>query len=108
MEKTVVELFAGVGGFRVGLNNIEGFDENGKAIENRDWKFVWANQWEPSTKTQPAYECYKSRFGDECVNQNIQEVDKTTIPNHTLLVGGFPCQDLLSCKITCWRKRHSW
>lgn len=93
MEKTVVELFAGVGGFRVGLNNIEGFDENGKAIENRDWKFVWANQWEPSTKTQPAYECYKSRFGDECVNQNIQEVDKTTIPNHTLLVGGFPCQD---------------
>ena len=53
MEKTVVELFAGVGGFRVGLNNIEGFDENGKAIENRDWKFVWANQWEPSTKHQP-------------------------------------------------------
>lgn len=91
--KTVVELFAGVGGFRVGLNNIEGFDENGKAIENRDWKFVWANQWEPSTKVQPAYECYKSRFGDECVNQNIQEVDKTTIPDHTLLVGGFPCQD---------------
>ena len=93
MEKTVVELFAGVGGFRVGLNNIEGFDENGKAIENRDWKFVWANQWEPSTKVQPAYECYKSRFGDECVNQNIQEVDKTTIPDHTLVVGGFPCQD---------------
>lgn len=34
MEKTVVELFAGVGGFRVGLNNVTGFDENGKAVEN--------------------------------------------------------------------------
>ena len=44
MEKTVIELFAGVGGFRVGLNNIQSFDENGKAIENRNWNFVWANQ----------------------------------------------------------------
>ncbi len=33
MKKTVIELFAGVGGFRVGLNDIKGFDENGKAIE---------------------------------------------------------------------------
>ena len=40
MKKTVIELFAGVGGFRVGLNDIHGFNNNGKAIENRDWKFV--------------------------------------------------------------------
>lgn len=93
MKKTVVELFAGVGGFRVGLNNIKSFDKNGKAIENRDWKFVWANQWEPSTKVQHAYECYRTRFGDECSNEDINQVDKTTIPNHSLLVGGFPCQD---------------
>lgn len=39
MEKTVIELFAGVGGFRVGLNNIKGFNEQGKAIENRGWNF---------------------------------------------------------------------
>ena len=45
MELTVVELFAGVGGFRVGLNDIKSFDENDKAIENRNWKFVWANQF---------------------------------------------------------------
>ena len=100
MELTVVELFAGVGGFRVGLNNIKSFDENDKAIENRNWKFVWANQFEPSTKTQPAYNCYCTRFGKEHTsNIDIQEEvahldeDADYIPNHSLLVGGFPCQD---------------
>ncbi|WP_289642117.1 DNA (cytosine-5-)-methyltransferase [uncultured Dubosiella sp.] len=95
MKKTVVELFAGVGGFRVGLNDIHSIDKNGRAIENRDWEFVWANQWEPSTKTQHAYECYKLRFGadDSISNEDISSVDKSTLPNHSLLVGGFPCQD---------------
>lgn len=100
MELTVVELFAGVGGFRVGLNNIKSFDENDKAIENRNWKFVWANQFEPSTKAQPAYNCYCTRFGKEHTsNIDIQEEvahldeDADYIPNHSLLVGGFPCQD---------------
>lgn len=100
MELTVVELFAGVGGFRVGLNDIQSFDENDKAIENRNWKFVWANQFEPSTKAQPAYNCYCTRFGKEHTsNIDIQEEvahldeDADYIPNHSLLVGGFPCQD---------------
>lgn len=100
MELTVVELFAGVGGFRVGLNDIKSFDENDKAIENRNWKFVWANQFEPSTKAQPAYNCYCTRFGKEHTsNIDIQEEvahldeDADYIPNHNLLVGGFPCQD---------------
>lgn len=100
MELTVVELFAGVGGFRVGLNDIQSFDENDKAIENRNWKFVWANQFEPSTKIQPAYNCYCTRFGKEHTsNTDIQEEvahldeDADYIPNHSLLVGGFPCQD---------------
>ena len=56
MKKTVIELFAGVGGFRVGLNDIKGFDENGHASEKGPWEFVWANQWEPSTKTQHAFD----------------------------------------------------
>ena len=93
MKKTVIELFAGVGGFRVGLNDIHDFDNNGKAIENRDWKFVWANQWEPATTVQHAYDCYVTRFGNECSNKDISKVDSKDIPNHTLLCGGFPCQD---------------
>jgi DNA (cytosine-5)-methyltransferase 1 len=94
MEKTVVELFAGVGGFRVGLNNVS-IDSSGNVIEQKNFNFVWANQWEPSTKTQHAFDCYVKRFGesDTHVNEDISKVDKVSIPDHTLLVGGFPCQD---------------
>lgn len=92
MKKTCVELFAGVGGFRCGLNKVS-FD-NEEVVENGNWKFLWANQWEPSTKTQDAYDCYGKRFGfDNVSNVDIFEVDKHNIPDHTLLVGGFPCQD---------------
>ena len=96
MDKTVVELFAGVGGFRCGFNEVT-FDGNG-VTEKPNWDFVWANQWEPSTKTQAAYDCYCERFGESknhvCKDINIittEEID--IIPQHTLLVGGFPCQD---------------
>ena len=92
MKKTVVELFAGVGGFRCGLNHIE--LKNDKVTETGNWKFLWANQWEPATKTQEAYDCYVKRFGEKDVsNVDIFEVNKHDIPDHTLLVGGFPCQD---------------
>ena len=78
------ELFAGVGGFRVGL---EESDSN--------WKTVWANQWEPSRKSQYAFECYVSHFGKNknYINEDIASIDKNDIPDHNLLVGGFPCQD---------------
>ncbi|WP_407424061.1 DNA (cytosine-5-)-methyltransferase [Methanobrevibacter sp.] len=92
MEKTVVELFAGVGGFRCGFNEVE-FDGN-NVKEQDNWDFVWANQWEPSTKTQAAFDCYIERFGENsCICKDIGEIDKNMIPGHTLLVGGFPCQD---------------
>ena len=92
MKKTVIELFAGVGGFRCGLNKVS--FANDKVKENGNWNFVWANQWEPSTKVQDAYECYAKRFGNKDVsNLDIFEVDKNEIPDHSLLVGGFPCQD---------------
>ncbi len=92
MEKTAIELFAGVGGFRCGLNHVELKDD--KVVEKGNWKFLWANQWEPATKSQEAYECYAKRFGEDSVsNVDIFEVDKHDIPDHTLLVGGFPCQD---------------
>ena len=96
MKKTVIELFAGVGGFRVGLNKIQQFDcklEN--AIENKIWSFVWANQWEPASKTQDAFNCYNTRFNysESHSNEDISLVSKDKIPDHNLLVGGFPCQD---------------
>lgn len=79
----VCELFAGVGGFRLGLESA-----------SDEFKFVWANQWEPSKKVQHAFDCYVSHFGVENhVNTDISLVDKNQIPNHDLLVGGFPCQD---------------
>ena len=96
MDKTVIELFAGVGGFRIGLNNIKKFNDNGQAIEEGNFKFVWMNQWEPSTKVQHAFDCYNIRFpakNDENSNMDISLVDKNNIPSHTLLCGGFPCQD---------------
>lgn len=84
MTIRVVELFAGVGGFRLGLE---------RASKN-EFECVWANQWEPSTKIQHAYECYIKNFGnnDNHVNEDIAKV-KYNIPEHDLLVGGFPCQD---------------
>ena len=92
MEKKVIELFAGVGGFRCGLNNVSLI--NNEVSEQNNWKFVWTNQWEPATKSQEAYDCYIKRFGNENTsNIDIFQVDKKSIPNHSLLVGGFPCQD---------------
>lgn len=92
MDKTVVELFAGVGGFRIGLNNVE--LKNNKVKEKNNFDFVWTNQWEPATKIQDAYECYVKRFGNKNTsNTDINLVNKKDIPNHTLLVAGFPCQD---------------
>lgn len=92
IDKTVCELFAGVGGFRVGLNNILSLNDLQKPEE---WKTVWFNQWEPKQKAQYAHGCYVRRFGDirQDTNIDITNVDKNSIPDHNLLVGGFPCQD---------------
>jgi DNA (cytosine-5)-methyltransferase 1 len=91
----VVELFAGVGGFRVGFNNVTKVNEGGYACESGSWNFVWMNQWEPSTKVQHAFSVYVKRFGESenHVNEDIFKIDKSNIPNHEVLVGGFPCQD---------------
>ncbi|TAF73048.1 MAG: DNA (cytosine-5-)-methyltransferase [Bacteroidetes bacterium] len=92
----VVELFAGVGGFRLGLEgwNNKSASSNYKESFESSYKIVWSNQWEPSTKTQYASLVYENRFGKEnhC-NQDISTVEVSEIPDHDLLVGGFPCQD---------------
>jgi len=83
----VVELFAGVGGFRIGL---EGYPRT----KNNPYNVVWSNQWEPSTKIQHANQVYTTRWGNEShCGEDISTVDLKDIPDHDLLVGGFPCQD---------------
>ncbi len=92
----VVELFAGVGGFRLGLEGWEGKSASTgyKKRFTSAFQVVWSNQWEPSTKRQDASEIYEKRFGSNGhSNKNISEVTIDEIPNHDLLVGGFPCQD---------------
>ncbi len=101
MEKTVCELFAGVGGFRCGLNHIHSIDEIKERENSADsWNTVWFSQWEPADKKQWAYRCYINNFGtaldtdgNDTTNVNIEEVDKNKLPDFSLLVGGFPCQD---------------
>lgn len=77
---TVAELFAGVGGFRIGL-------------ANAGWKTVFSNQWEPSTKIQHASSVYIANFGEEGHSSvDIAKVERIPV-KFDLLVGGFPCQD---------------
>lgn len=79
----VVELFAGVGGFRIGLERASG-----------RYKTVWNNQWEPSTKRQDASLIYRHIFGEAGhSNDDISTVPTSSIPEADMLVGGFPCQD---------------
>lgn len=90
----VVELFAGVGGFRLGLTGTSDKPKKG-------YEVVWANQWEPSNKVQHAALVYKNRFHqgkdpNPLFNEDINKVvnmNPFPIPKHHLLVGGFPCQD---------------
>lgn len=90
MKKTVCELFAGVGGFRCGLNNIKTLEDFNK---EEKWDTVWFSQWEPAEKsTQYAHDCYVYHFGTrldkngkDTTNYNIEDVDKTTIPDFNLL-----------------------
>lgn len=98
----MVELFAGVGGFRIGLEGPPG------SPRDKDFAVVWSNQWEPSTKKQHAAEIYVKRWGlteskenplhyigegEVFVNDDISKIEVEEIPDHDLLVGGFPCQD---------------
>lgn len=95
--RTVMELFAGVGGFRI-------------ALERSGWQVTWSNQWEPGTKAQHAFECYvendhlgrfpsAGRHEHEAVNEDIAKVldealaGQRDLPRPALVVGGFPCQD---------------
>ena len=87
IEKTMTEFFAGVGGFRVGLEKAD-----------PSWQTKFFSQYEPGRKNQFAYDCYVRNFGlegiehPELTNVDINDVDKSVLPATNLLTGGFPCQ----------------
>lgn len=82
----ILELFAGVGGFRIGFEN-----SNGDLFETK-----WSNQWEPSRKSQDAFEVYNYHYPDsDNINENIEEIpdERFKKMDADIIVGGFPCQD---------------
>lgn len=97
----VAELFAGVGGFRLGLDGYTDKSQGWELPAAGPFHTVWANQWEPgSERKQFAARCYTTRFGaDTLVNEDIHEVlakferHELSIPDVDMVVGGFPCQD---------------
>lgn len=85
-EIRVMELFAGVGGFRIGLER----------ANSEIFKVVWANQWEPERKIQFAFDAYCRNFNEGIhVNEDIAKIPNEVFEEQKpdLIVGGFPCQD---------------
>lgn len=69
-----ISLFAGIGGFDLALNKL-GFE------------CVYVNEW-----NKFAAEIYEKNFKHKPDTRDITTVDVSEIPDHDLLVGGFPCQ----------------
>lgn len=70
---TFIDLFAGLGGFRI-------------ALESLGAKCVYSNEWDV-----PVQQVYTDNFGD-VPEGDITKVDEFSIPDHDILCAGFPCQ----------------
>jgi DNA (cytosine-5)-methyltransferase 1 len=70
---TFIDLFAGLGGFRI-------------ALESLGAKCLYASEWD-----EPVRQVYADNFG-EIPDGDITKVDENSIPNHDILCAGFPCQ----------------
>ena len=102
-EIKVAELFAGVGGFRLGLDGYHDSEHPEFDLPAAGpFKTIWANQWEPpgTVAKQFAWRCYENHFGEgSCVNDDIAEFllayehGQADLPDVDMVVGGFPCQD---------------
>jgi DNA (cytosine-5)-methyltransferase 1 len=72
-DLTFVDLFCGIGGMRLGF-------------EQAGCDCVFSSDWD-----KYAQQTYAANFGETPVG-NIREIDSSSIPDHDILVGGFPCQ----------------
>ncbi len=94
-----IELFAGVGGFRLGLEGYNGMSSTSfykEKLKNKiPFKVIYSNQWEPGTKTQHANSVYEDKFGSSGhYDFSISELTSDHLKQKCdLLTGGFPCQD---------------
>lgn len=85
----VFSMFDGVGGFIIGLNN----------ADSNYYKTLYSNQFEPTRKSQDAFEVGKYRFPDmEHIGIDVAKIpDEKFIEMKNngvnMIVGGFPCQD---------------
>src|ERR1035437_8769217 len=71
---TFVDLFAGIGGFRIGLESVGG-------------QCLFTSEWDKYAQVT-----YRANFGDHAVYGDITKIPARDIPDHDLLVAGFPCQ----------------
>ena len=83
----IASLFSGVGGFEKGILQAD-----------PKTKIVFASEFDPESKAkdinnQPARIIYNKNFG-EYPHGDIKKINATNVPNHEILCGGFPCQDV--------------
>ncbi len=71
---TFIDLFAGIGGFRLGMEAVGG-------------RCVFTSEWD-----KYAQATYRANFGDHGLAGDITQIEAADIPDHDILVGGFPCQ----------------
>jgi DNA (cytosine-5)-methyltransferase 1 len=73
----IIDLFAGIGGIRLGFENVA----KGRI------ECVFTSEWDKF-----AVETYKANFNNEEIHGDITKIETENIPKHDLLLAGFPCQ----------------